>query len=473
MALAGGAASKAGNRYERHWIILKLIEVLEGKAQSVQPEVPGPDGDGTDMLVIEDGQEVWHQVKNQPGSDAWTITRLAHAGVLTTCLAKIKAGGRFVLDSGTGAQQLADLANGAARCESWPEFNTAYLATSQDRQAWFGKLCDAWDNTAPEAAYQALRQVTVNAIAEEALRDLVMARLTALVDGRPENAVVVLQDLVDSSTHRRLTASDIWACLASSGIRQRRTHVLTPRRWAALAASVAVIVAAAIVVPILLKPAPANPWQRLPVQPLGNGYPQQPDTVTVPASSLSRDVAQLLRKRIAAGTAITGYRLRNAYPTTIPGSTASYCLTAKTTGSKAGIDGDPVEATTCTPGALSQVWIPAQYEASGTTYTWLVNGQYPSMCLNANSSGGGVHQRSGVQLWQCYWRHGASPTSFVESWDFGTWLHAIKSGAKSCPLFPGSGNFSVDADDHSLQNGFDTVSVSMINHYTVPWEYWY
>jgi hypothetical protein len=31
----------------------------------------------------------------------------------------------------------------------------------------------------------------------------------------------------------------------------------------------------------------------------------------------------------------------------------------------------------------------------------------------------------------------------------------------------------VDADDQSLENGLDTTTVSMIDHYTVPWEYWY
>ena len=473
MTLAGGAASKAGNRYERHWIILKLIDVLEEKAQSVQPEVPGPQGDGTDMLVIEGTELVWHQVKHQPGSDAWTINRLARVGVLATCLAKIEAGGRFVLDSSTGAQQLADLANAAAHSYSWPEFDAAYLATSMDRRACFGRLRDAWGNLAPEAAFQALKRVTVNDVTEEALKDLVVARLTALVDGEPEKAVLALQGLVDSSTHRRLNASDIWACLASYGMGRRRTHWLTPRRWAALATSmaaiIAVIVAAAIVVPNLLKPTPPNPWQRLPVQPITDGYKQPRQTVTVPVSSLGRQVAQLFGKQATA----TGYTLRNVYPTTVPGTTASYCLAAVTTGPKAGIDGDPVDATTCEPGALSQVWIPAQLEASGATHTWLVNAEYPSMCLNANDSGGGVHQKSTVQLWECYWRHGASPATFVESWDFGTWLQAMKSGAKSYPLFLGSGNFSVDADDRSLQNGLDTTTVSMINHYTVPWEYWY
>jgi hypothetical protein len=229
----------------------------------------------------------------------------------------------------------------------------------------------------------------------------------------------------------------------------------------------------AIAVPILLKPTPANPWQRLPVQPISNGYPQQLDTVTVPASSLSPQVKQVLSKQIAAGNTVTGYILRNAYSTTLPAATASYCLTATTKGS-AVANGDPVEAITCQPGALSQVWIPAQYEASGTTHSWLVNAEYPSMCLNADNRGGGVHQRSKVQLWKCGWpRQGVDPARYNEYWDFRAWLTALKSGANSYPLFLGSGNFSVDADDHALGDGLGTATVSMINHYTVAWEYWY
>ena len=122
---------------------------------------------------------------------------------------------------------------------------------------------------------------------------------------------------------------------------------------------------------------------------------------------------------------------------------------------------------------------PARYfgrqvrKASGSTYTWLVNGEYPSMCLNADNTGGDVRQGSRVQLWDCYPPQGANPARFNEFWDFDTWLHAMKSGATSYPLFLGAGNFSVDADDRSLKGGSDTASASMIDHYSVPWEYWY
>jgi hypothetical protein len=199
------------------------------------------------------------------------------------------------------------------------------------------------------------------------------------------------------------------------------------------------------------------------------------DTTVVPAKSLSPEVAQSLGKRI------TGYTLRNAYPISVS-SEISLCLAAATTGPQAGQDGDGVEVAACKHGALSQVWIPVQYEASGptytwdeasgATYTWLVNAEYPSMCLNADESGG-VHQATRVDLWKCYWPLGGDSGGFNDLWDFGTWLHAMKSGATSYPLFLGGSNLSMDADDNSLADGLLIAPVSVIDHYTVSWEYWY
>jgi hypothetical protein len=76
-------------------------------------------------------------------------------------------------------------------------------------------------------------------------------------------------------------------------------------------------------------------------------------------------------------------------------------------------------------------------------------------------------------LWSCYLPRRHDFTRFNESWDFGTWLRAMRSGATSYPLFLGAGNYSVDADDKSLQGGLPVAPVSIINHYTVSWEYWY
>lgn len=56
---------------------------------------------------------------------------------------------------------------------------------------------------------------------------------------------------------------------------------------------------------------------------------------------------------------------------------------------------------------------------------------------------------------------------FNESWDFDTWLRAMQSGATSYPLFLGAGNYSLDADDKSLQDAIRAAPLSIINHYTV------
>jgi hypothetical protein len=101
MAVTGGAAAKAGIRYERQWVVLALLDVLDGAAQSVQPEVKGDDR--IDFLVVEEGGQVWHQVKHRPSGGHWTIAALdsPEVRVLPACWEKIQAGGRFALDSST------------------------------------------------------------------------------------------------------------------------------------------------------------------------------------------------------------------------------------------------------------------------------------------------------------------------------------------------------------------------------------
>jgi hypothetical protein len=233
-----------------------------------------------------------------------------------------------------------------------------------------------------------------------------------------------------------------------------------------ITAAVVIIIAAVGVWPP--RPGPADPWTRLAVQPLASGYRHALAAITIPAASLEPELAQWLGGRIVAGRSITGYELRSAYPASVP-----LCLTAVTAGLTAGQDGGGVKVSSCALSTRSEIWIPVQYEASGSSYTWLVNDQYQSMCLNADNRGGGVHQESRVQLWNCYLPKQDDFTRFNESWDFGTWLRAMQSGATSYPLFLGAGNYSLDADDKSLQDGLPAAPVSIIDHYTVSWEYWY
>jgi hypothetical protein len=107
-------------------------------------------------------------------------------------------------------------------------------------------------------------------------------------------------------------------------------------------------------------------------------------SVRIPVRSLSPALAAEFRQgRTAHATMVTGFVFRNR-------RAAGLCLTAVNTGVKAGENHDPVLVGTCarTP---DQVWIPLQWEVKGLRFTHLVNGQYQSMCLNADNRGGGMH----------------------------------------------------------------------------------
>jgi uncharacterized protein YjbI with pentapeptide repeats len=226
----GGAADKAGNRFERRWALLALLDVLAGTAQSLQVEVPGEEGAGAEFQVMADGVPVWHQVKRQQARGPWTIASLANGGVLAPWWPKIQNGGRFVFVSSTSAQELAELVERASAAESWQVFDKAFLASASNRER-FERLRRAWGDPPGAAVYAALKKIDVRQIGESDLTNLVQARLAALVNGPPSTAMAVLEQFIDDSTHRRLTAQEVGARLAEHGLqRMAETEAGRPGR---------------------------------------------------------------------------------------------------------------------------------------------------------------------------------------------------------------------------------------------------
>ena len=66
MPMAGGAADKAGNRYERLWTALKLLDVVAGDAEYLEIEVLGKDGHGAEFCLSKDGTLEWHPALASP-----------------------------------------------------------------------------------------------------------------------------------------------------------------------------------------------------------------------------------------------------------------------------------------------------------------------------------------------------------------------------------------------------------------------
>lgn len=223
LPLPGGAADKAGNRFERRWTVLALLDMLDGKADSLRIEVPGKDGSGTEFRVTSDGFPVWHQVKRQRAQGPWTIASLAKEGVLAPWWAKIKAGGRCVFVSTTGAGELSELAERARDAASWTEFDKVFLDSAAQRER-FERLRRSWSSPADDEVYIALNKVEVHTIDEPALRDLVEARLGRLVQRSASTAAAILEQLVEDSTHRLLTAPAVWNRLAAHGVVPTNLH---------------------------------------------------------------------------------------------------------------------------------------------------------------------------------------------------------------------------------------------------------
>jgi len=131
----------------------------------------------------------------------------------------------------------------------------------------------------------------------------------------------------------------------------------------------------------------------------------------------------------------------------------------------------------CSIRAPNEIWIPAQWEDDHhQNLTWLVNDQYPSMCLNVNERLGGG---SAAQLWDCY--HNADAPyglAINEAWDFGNWYANMMSPANPSPLFLGSSDFCLDADNPGvgLSKGNEPpdgteVDIQNYSHMTAS-QYW-
>lgn len=178
------------------------------------------------------------------------------------------------------------------------------------------------------------------------------------------------------------------------------------------------------------------------------------DAVQIPVASLSPSLAGALRQgKTAHDATITGFVFRNRKDT-------SLCLTAVNSGTKAGKNRDPVLVSACRR-AANEIWIPEQWENTGSRFTHLVNDQYQTMCLNADNIGG-LHNSHIVQLWDCY-------PAGNESWDFGDWRQAVSAGGRSYPLFVQSGRLCLDADKYDLRIG---TPVRIWTQYAAANQFW-
>lgn len=139
-ALPGGSADKLGNQYEDWWMLLRVADILTGKAARIRLEPPLLEGEGAEFWIDEQGTR-WHeQAKDASAKGAWTVGRLVREGVLASAQRHLAASSEVRLVVSTTATTMAGLSERAAGSVSFDEFR-GVLNDDQSRE--LPKVCAA------------------------------------------------------------------------------------------------------------------------------------------------------------------------------------------------------------------------------------------------------------------------------------------------------------------------------------------
>lgn len=226
MALAGGAADKLGNGYERRFTVLAMIDILMGRADSLRVEVPGDAGAGAEFRLRAGSSCEWTQSKRQKSTGAWTVNSLLKEKFLQGWLPKLQAGDTCTFSSTTSADELRQLCGGARDAIDREEFEAEFLKSGRRKK--FEILKTAWGGIGSDEAHQLLRLIKVDTIDDERLDQQIDTSLLILVSGNVKAARRVLLQYADEIIHQEISADDIWDFLQDNGIEKAGRIVSTP-----------------------------------------------------------------------------------------------------------------------------------------------------------------------------------------------------------------------------------------------------
>ena len=231
MPLPGGATDKFGNRYEGHWTVNCMTDVMDERAGAICLEPPGAEGEGIEFWVQRGDKREYHQVKRQhSASGRWTLADLKHEHVLAHFRDKLyDPEAMCIFVSSHAAYQLERLADDSRRAGSWETFEQVFIKGNAQSRA-FNDLCRRWGDCQGQDAFEALKRVHVETVGEDTLRTFAESRLAALVEGDSATVADILAQLALNAVRQELTAHDIWHHLESRGFRRRQwgkdRHVL-------------------------------------------------------------------------------------------------------------------------------------------------------------------------------------------------------------------------------------------------------
>ncbi len=229
----GGIPDKLGNRYERQWVVLQLLRLLDERLLSVCWEPASEHTDGIDVIVqtssgIQQAQQC--KVRNAD-REKWTFAALDARGILNAMRRHLDAGAshEFAIVSPIEGKLVQDICQSARDSEGNCESFFAYQieAIGEDRRRAFRQFCrclglDTQQKADLAIAFEYLRRLHIihwedDLESQEHLKEL--ARM--LVAGDPGLVVTMLADFAQGNLRKTIKAADVHSFLVSRGLHPR------------------------------------------------------------------------------------------------------------------------------------------------------------------------------------------------------------------------------------------------------------
>jgi hypothetical protein len=139
----GGIASKLGNGYEAKWLVWQLLDVVQGRARSIQFEGITASFAGFEAAVQKGAVTEWHQTKINAPHGNWTVPALDREGVLSAFARRLSGSttDRCIFVSQDLARDAGAMSNKACRANEVGEFIRSL--SKKEREA-YDKLKDNW-----------------------------------------------------------------------------------------------------------------------------------------------------------------------------------------------------------------------------------------------------------------------------------------------------------------------------------------
>lgn len=214
-ALPGGGALRTGLDYEDWWLVLRVVEMLEGKATRIRLEPPGEEGTGIEFEVDIKGETWGEQAKDE--QKRWTINRLRSKRVLSAAKTQIGLDRRFRFVATKDADELADLSSFAKKAESFADYEKFLTG---GRRADLAEVAEEWSVSEPDA-WRMLKEVDVRHLPMDALRMTVTTKLEHRYVDDPDAVFGALRSFCHETMHQSFTAPKVEGHLNKRGFRRR------------------------------------------------------------------------------------------------------------------------------------------------------------------------------------------------------------------------------------------------------------